>query len=251
MRSILLLFFLIISGYHLIAQTIPSRTGSERMVHDYSEMLTEGQREELDVLANEIRMNQNIECYVILFSKKINKDAWQFAEKVGSEWKLPENRIVIVADLHYASYGFNIGNEVSSTYASWILEKIEHNYLRANFREKKYFEGIKEALNIFSEIKSGKLDPEDLKKENSSTGLLLLLVIIVFFIIIFPVLQYRAMKKSHFSTRPVDFVSSVLLMNNFGTRGKNVFDNFTKGKGVFETKEKGFPAGGAGVTGNW
>ena len=251
MKKIPGLLLLVCFPCFLQAQEIPARMGDETMINDYTGILSAQQKDELEVFVHQARITHGIEGVFILTNDKVKNQASEFAGKVAASWKLSENSVLIFADIHHANYGFHAGKNVSSYFPSWVLEKIKNNHLKSNFRDKKYFEGIKESLSTVVGLKTGNISQDDLRKEEGGNGLLILFLSLPFFIIVFPILQYRAMKKDHFSTRPVDFVSSVLVMNYFGTRGKNSFDNFSKGQGAFTLRDTNRPIGGGGVSGSW
>lgn len=231
------------------------RMPGDKMINDYAGVLNTEEERKLEIKTQQYKVDSSVKVVVVLSKGVIKRKANEYAARLAESWGLGQNTFLIVADIQHVSYGFFVGDNLKETYPKWVLEKIEHNHLRPNFRDGSYFEGLDQTTDIVIGLKSGKLDPVELKKDSSNSISIILILVVLFFFLIFPIWQFRAMKRSHFSSRPIDFVSSVLLMNTFGSRGKNVFDDFSKGKGIFANSvkrqvKKSF-AGGGGIAGSW
>lgn len=222
----------------------------DRMILDEANVLTEQERDDLENKLLKFKNDYQTEVFIVLKNEKVRQDGNEFAASIAKE-KVNTNTLVIFADTYYHIYGFYVPDQLKNKLPEWVIEKIEDNNLKVNFRDKQYYIGLNEAITNIIGVISGKVTEEDLQK-GSSGYIMLLILLVVFFIIIFPIIQFREMKKSHFSSKPVDLVSAVLLVNTFGTRGKNLFDNFSKGKGTFASKApNALLSGGGGAAGCW
>lgn len=250
MAKALCSFAFIIFSFASMAQEPLQRIPGDKRINDYAEVIKSEEEQQLE---NKISKNTSVKFIVLLTEGVVKAEAQNFAASLAESWNLDNNTFLLIHDLKHITYGFYVGSEIRSAYPDWVIEKIEHNHVRPNFRDKNYLQGIQDASDLVFGLKSGAIDPQDLKKDSSNNISIILIAVVLFFFIVFPIWQFLAMKKSHFSTKPVDFFSSVLLMNTFGTRGKNVFDDFSKGKGIFASDQA--PAkvngGGGGIKGSW
>lgn len=255
-RIFLTIFFLCIIFVGL-AQQIPARMPGGRMINDFADVIGPEEEERLETRLQQYKIDSAVSIVIIIADDLVKSHAPEFAVSTAQKWGLEEKSILFVADIRHITYGFFVSSGLRKTYPDWVLEKIEYNHIRPNFREAKYSAGITEAVQIFTGLRSGSIDPIQLKKDSSNNISMVLILVVLFFFLIFPVWQFIAMRRAHFSSRPVDFFSSVLLMNTFGSRGKNVFDDFSKGKGIFASSpDQGTyvswnQTGGGGIRGSW
>lgn len=250
--SFALSFFL--TGLH--AQVVPERMPGDKMINDFAGVISSGDEAKLESKVQQFKVDDSIKILVVLTKDLVKANATNVAASVSNTWGLGDNSILMLADVQQATYGVWVGNNLQEKYSKSVIQKIEHNYLKPNFRDKKYFAGLDEALNTIIGLKTGQVTREDLKKDASSGIIIILILAVLFFFLIFPVLQFISMRKSHFSSKRMDFVSSIILMNSYGTRGKNVFDDFSKGEGRFlrpsiKDQLKDSLKGGGGIAGSW
>lgn len=222
--------------------------GDSTLLFDYSNVLS---REE------QIALNQKLQEYsatmdgnmVVILTKGNNR-----ADSVAlsaSRTLSKSNLVIIAADVSKSSYGFFVSEGLKSTLPEWVIEKVENNHLKQSFKDKKYYEGLNKTTELLSGIVAGQIDKEELRIDKSHSTILLLIGAVIFFLLIFPVLQYFKMKRNNFTSKPMDVVSTVLLSNTYGTRGKNLFDDFSKGKGTFMENSPAPGVGGTGIEGMW
>lgn len=247
------LAFLITS---LHAQVLPERMLGEKMINDFAGVIKNEDEAKLESKVQEFKENFSAKILVVLTKDLVKSNANKAASSVSNAWGLGDNSILILADVNQATYGVYVGDSLKEIYPDWVIQKMEHNYLKPNFRDKKYFAGLDEAINTLIGLKTGEVAPDDLRKDASNGMVLILIFAVLFFFLIFPILQFISMRKSHFSSKRMDFVSTIILMNSFGTRGKNVFDDFSKGEGRFskppiKDQLKDSFKGGGGIAGSW
>lgn len=232
---------------------LPQRV-ENKMVYDLANVLNAGESKKLEAKLQQYKDSAATELLIVITNDLVKETGNDYAQKLSKSWALTDNSILILSDINKVIYGFYIGKEAKAYYPDWALEKIEHKYLRPNFRDKDYFKGLDEATTTFINLKSGLMKPEELKKGSSNVTVLLLLVVFVFLLIAFPIIKFREFRKSHFSTKSADVYSTILLMNNYGPPAKACFDDFRKGLGRFSVKRKVLhhsDLGGGGVSGSW
>jgi uncharacterized membrane protein YgcG len=227
-----------------------------KSVYDLANVLNEDETKKLEAKLQKYKDSTSTEVLILISNDLVMKEGNLYATELSKSWGLSDNSIVILSDINKVVYGFHIGKSLKPHYPDWALEKIEHKYLRSNFRDKDYYKGLDETTTTFINLKSGVMKAEDLKKDSSNVTILLLLVIFVFLLIAFPIIKFRAFRKSHFSTKSADVYSTILLMNNYGPPAKACFDDFRKGMGRFSNvnnKKALLPSGigGGGVSGSW
>ena len=246
--NILLLFFAYAHSRHF-----PERIGDGEMINDYSYLLTSEEQEKLEIKVEQFRIFNGQKIIVALLSDMVTTNPRKYASLLADEWHTQTNTVIIVTDTKKFEYGIYCTRDLDEHYPEWILNKIEHNHLRVNFREKKYFKGLDEAINLIIGLKTGAIKKETLKEESGGGYFIIIFgAVLLFFLIVFPIYQFIQMRNSFFNTKPVDLVSSILLLNTFGFRGKNMFDDFSKGSGKFKKFDKDqLKGGGGGIAGSW
>ncbi|MBX9850681.1 MAG: TPM domain-containing protein [Cytophagaceae bacterium] len=252
MRIFLLnILFFFISTAH--SQHFPERIGEGEMINDYAYLLSAEEEEKLEVKVEQFRISNGEKIIVALLSDVITINPRKYASSLAAEWHAETNTVIIVADVKKFEYAIYRTPDLNEYYPDWIIEKIEHNHIRVNFREKKYFKGLDESINIITGLRTGKIDKASLKQESGGYFIIVFGAVLLFFLVIFPFYQFYQMRNSFFNTKPVDLISSVLLLNKFGMRGKNMFDDFSRGSGKFTLKKfhKDQLKGGGGIGGSW
>lgn len=243
----------------LLALLFPNRNSwgeqiadSSEYIYDKANVLSVEEKSMLQQKLEIYKQEYDIEFVLFLSKGEIKKEADNFAATIAKSRKTKANLIVLTADVSQHTYGFYRNNTLKDKLPEWVIEKIEVQNLKRNFRKKDYFKGLTESTHILTSVIVGDMDINELKKDPSNLWVFLLIGGTIFFLILLPIIQFVRMRNSHLATKPLDFVSGVLLANHFGTRGKNVFDDFANSKGQFsilnELKE---PARASGVTGSW
>jgi uncharacterized protein len=248
-------FIVILFASVAYGKDMPQRV-ENKFVYDLANALKSEDLQKLETKLHKYKDSGAAEFFVVLTNNQVKENGSLFASELAKTWKLSGNSILIFTDLEKVTYGFYVGEKLKSIYPDWALEKIEHKYLRQNFRDKNYYEGLDQATSAFINIKSGAMNIEDLKKDSSNATVILLLVVFVFLLIAFPIIKFRAFRKSHFSTKGTGVYSTLILMNSYGPPAKACYDDFRKGMGRFSnpTIKKDLQQssmGGGGVAGSW
>jgi uncharacterized membrane protein YgcG len=251
MKWILIIIFF--TPNFVVANINGIRITPDHYVYDEASILNEKEKQELNKKLNSIRSSGLKHIYIYLTNEIESQSEDSSLALFFHSLNQVENNILIHVNVREADYDILVTKGLKDRFPEWVVESIEDKSLKANFKSEKYFLGLSDAIENIVGVSNGSINLEDLKKDSSGYPIVVLFLVILFFILIFPILQFFAMKKAHFSTKSIDFVSKILLMNSFGTRGKNVFDSFSRGTGKFNSKDKDEvkQKGGGGTEGLW
>lgn len=164
MKIALFIFLMFIIPFYSVSQDLPARIGEEKMVNDYARALSEESTDELEARLAKLKRNEGLEIIFVIVKNRIQTNAEKYSSDLAKTWNLSPNSLLIVSDIQRNSYGFYVGQNLTETFPKWVNEKIEINYLKPEFSENKYFEGIQSTIETLAGIKSGIISPNDLKK---------------------------------------------------------------------------------------
>jgi uncharacterized membrane protein YgcG len=248
MLTRLSLFFLIIILLHPFYTQ--GKGYESKYVYDYADVLSYSERAHLEDELSHFHKKNKYNVFIVLTRDSLIK-AIDSLPLLNLNAESEYEKVIIFADVNLQKFDLKGSEALMQKFSPSLIEKIKNENLRKNFQSKKYYRGLSDASKSVFGIITGKISEDSKGSDSSSAALLLLILIVVFFIIVFPLIQFISMKKSHFSSKKLDLVSTVLLTNTFGTRGKNMFDDFSSGRGSFASKNNKVNGGGAGVQGVW
>jgi len=251
MKWILIIFFF--TPTIVFANFDGLRITPDHFIYDKASILSDEENQELERKLNTIHLDGANSIYVFI-AKEIQSQSEDsslalFFKSINDAQKA----VIIQINTREADYDLLVTKGLKEKFPDWAIEKIEDQNLKSNFKSGHYFLGLSEAIENIVGISNGSKNLDELKKDSDAYPIIFLFIVIIFFILIFPIVQFFEMKKSHFGSKSLDFVSKILLMNSFGTRGKNVFDSFSRGTGKFNSNHPGQnpQKGGGGSEGLW
>lgn len=221
-----------------------------RLVNDFAGILSSSENKRLEDKLLHYHDTTSTQIAIVSLKSIGNNDIAQYsfdlAEKWGIGQKGRENGLLILVAVEDRKIWIATGYGMEATVTDAATKRIIENYIKPNFRNNQYFEGLDQATSIIMSLAAGEFAADQMKggKEGSGIGPFFLIFIVLFFLVIFPIMRHRAMKKSHFGRKPLDIFTAMLLMGNMGGRRGGGFGDFTGGRG-------GFGGGGGGGFGGF
>jgi uncharacterized protein len=252
MKKRIIFFLLFIAFSSGFAQDLPDRKAP--LVNDFADVLTDKEEALLERKLEAYNQSASATIELVTISRLEYYDVNEYAEMLAKKWRLDKRgvTILLLADIQDRRYGIFKTKEMSTLITDDIAIRIEDKFIKPNFRDELYFDGLDQASNTIMDIVSGRYKPEDLKTDHSGNLFIIIFFLFLFLFIFFPAMQYKSLKKAHIGTKDMSFTTKLILMNSFGAPSKAGYDDFTKSKGKFAGRAYGgFVSGGGGATGTW
>jgi len=254
MKTHVLLFFLLITGFVCFSGEIPERPKPTVMVNDFVQLLTPEEQQKLEHLLNSYRDSTSTEIVLVIQETIDNEDIKAHAELIAKKWGIGgeknENGVIIAYAVKENHIGVVPGYGLKNFVDDHSAYRVRENLLKPKFRKGDYFGGFEDASLAIMKLISGHYEVHDVKSNSNNATISIIVILSVFFIffIILPAWRYRSIKKSHMGGH-MDIMSIFLLMNNLGGTGRS-FGDFKKGKGNFN-HQLSVSSGGGGSSGTW
>lgn len=238
----------------LVAQEYPEPMSPPRLVNDYVNALSEQENQLLEGKLRRYNDTTSSEFTVVIIGSTGGYDIAQYAAELGEKWgvgkKGKDNGLVILVALEDRNIWVSTGYGLEPTLTDANIKRVIETYIKPNFRQEQYFEGLDEATSIFMAMASGefKAVPNNEPAWPSVVGTLLLFL---FFMVGIPYIRYRSMKGNHFGGKKnLDFFTAMMLMSSMG-RGGRGGGGFGGGSGGGFGGFGGGSFGGGGAGGSW
>ncbi|MDQ3394377.1 MAG: TPM domain-containing protein [Bacteroidota bacterium] len=252
----MLAIFFILFGLTSYSQEYPKPMNPPRLVNDYVNLLSDEQFKMLESKLNRYADTTSTQIAIAIISSTQGDDIAMYTTELAQRWgvgkKGNENGILIMVAINDRKVQIATGYGMEPTVTDAAAKRIIENYIKPNFRQEQYFEGLDQATSIIMSLAAGEFEapPGDQPQGSGAGGFILILILL--FLIVFPLLSRRSMKKSHFGSKPVNLFTAMMLMGGMrgGRGGGGGFGGFGGGGGGFGGfGGGGFGGGGAG--GSW
>ena len=224
------------------SRDIPDRPYPPHLVNDFTGILTQQQIDALTVRCNEFANKTSNQVAIVIVPSLYGKTASDVAYKIGNKWgvgqKKFDNGVVLLVKPKecdgngdaYIAVGTGLEPVLTDAFSRRIIEL----RLIPAFKERDYYNGINDALNIIFPVVSGEVSTDEFaygEDESPWAGLLGFLL----FAILFLVISYALNKNDQ--------------NNNFGS-GNRRKEDFTTGY-ILGNILSSLNRGGFGRSGGW
>lgn len=256
MRSVIILCFSVLLSFKGYTQDkFPQLNG---FVTDKTNFLNSSEINSLeaDLRAFEQETSNEIVVYITddLYGYDKSEYAYEVAEKNGIGKNEDDNGVFILIKpktaLNKGEIFIATGYGLEGAIPDAICNQIIDQEILPEFKNGRYFLGIKKGVDVLKQLAKGEINKEQYKASKKKNSKLPLLVIIILFFIIFNL--FRARRARKYSTlNGVPFWTAWSLMSFAGGSSRsNSFSNFSSGSGGFGGFGGG-SFGGGGAGGSW
>jgi len=251
-----LLVLTILFIQNLTAQDeFPQRPEPPRLVNDFAGILSPEQKGALENKLDQFNEKTSTQIAIVTISdlKGYDKADYSFrlAEKWGIGQKGKNNGILILVKPKtetsrgevFIAVGYGLEGVVPDVVAKSAI--IEHEILPA-FRQGDYYSGLDRGTSVLISLTAGEYTADQYMKATGkkSVGIGGIGIIIIILVIVF--LFNRGSNNYHSIGSQPGFWGTLLLMNMFGGRGGDSWDDFSRGSGGFGGGSGGSDFGGFG-----
>ncbi len=242
----------------LKGQNFPDPMDPPRLVNDFIGLLNEQELQYLEHKLEVYRDTTSNEFAIVIIQSTNGDDIGLYSAELGEKWgvgkKGKDNGLLIVVAFDDRKMWISTGYGLEGAIPDAVAKRIIENYMKPNFRNEDYFQGLDEATSILIGLAEGEFEADEIASETSSpgSGIIGLLVMAAFFLLPYYFINKRAAGKHYGTSSPSFFMIMALMMSgrrSGGHRGSS-FNDFTGGGGGFGGfGGGGFGGGGAG--GSW
>lgn len=248
-RNALLVCCLFCAVY--VTAQIPERPYPPRLVNDYTNLLTEAQRNQMEQELVAFDDSTGNQICVVIVNQLHGMDILDMAYQIGESWKVGQeefdNGVVIVIKNKTALSGgeaaIATGYGLESVLTDAVCRRIIEMDMIPYFKEDEYYQGISKALVHIKGLASGEYHQEDIEdlEDGEFIGLIFFIILVIIYIII--------AKKNRHSSGGGSSSSSGIFIGGFPLGGSShgSFGGGSRGFGGFG----GGSFGGGGAKGGW
>jgi uncharacterized protein len=252
MKIIFLIILYLIFKPLAFAQKFPEPMNPPRLVNDFAGLLSSNENRMLENKLRNYYDTTSTQIAIVTVKSIDGADAFSYAHELAEKWGIgkagKDNGLLILVALQEREIRINTGYGLEPTVTDAASKRIIENYIRPNFRQEKYFEGLDQSTSIIMSLAAGEFEADKLRgTEGGNAAPAFLIFLILFFLVIFPMMRHRAVKKAHFGKKPLDFFTAMMLMSAMKGKRGGGFGDFRGGRGGFG----GFGGGGGGGFGGF
>ncbi|CAN5153776.1 hypothetical protein BH23BAC1_BH23BAC1_45170 [soil metagenome] len=261
MKILLLIGIYFFSINMLSAQEFPEPMSPPRLVNDFAGLLTNDQSRMLENKLRNYYDTTSTQIAIVTLQSIDGTDAGMYAPELAERWGIgkagKDNGLLILVAFQEREVRIATGYGLEPTVTDAASKRIIENYIRPNFRRKDYFEGLDQATSIIMSLAAGEFEADQIRGNEGNAAPVFLIFLVLFFLVILPLMRHRAVKKSHFGNKPIDFFTAMMLMNAMKGKRGGGFGDFKGGRGGFGGGGGGFGGfgggsfGGGGAGGSW
>ena len=265
MKRYITILLTLIWAFSLSAQDIPDKPRNEKLVTDFTGVLSQSQQQALEQKLEAFARQTSTQIAVVLVKSLNGYDKADFAQRLAQKWgigqKGKENGILVLIKPKtsdskgqaFIATGYGLEGAVPDAIANRIVE----NEMIPHFRQNDYFGGINQATDVLMSLTKGEFTADQYaqrtKKKDGSPFFGLFFIFILFFVIF-----GRARAARHYSLgHNIPFWLALTMLGSSGNSNSGSFGNFSSGSGSFGGGGGGFGGfgggsfGGGGAGGSW
>lgn len=195
----LLRIILLLTTSNIIFGQFPKPLSPPRLYNNFStlKILSATEEAEIEAILVKFESETSNEIAVIVVDDLNDLEPWEYATEIGEEWGVgkaeEDNGIILLIkptektsrrEVHIA-----VGRGLESVIPDLTCDEIVQNELRPNFKNQAYFEGVKQAVKVLSELSRGEYSHNKYSKKNKkgkfASGIIsvLFILILVFLLI--------------------------------------------------------------------
>ena len=249
LKSIILLV-LILSSATLAQNGIPDRP--ESWVSDSSGVLSASEKEFLNGMLHDLEQRSSNQIFIAIFNKlPQNYYLEDYAVKLYEKWRpgleKQDNGILIVVFIEDRKIRIEVGYGLEDVVTDAQSGVIINQYIKPQFRNGDYFQGLKAALDVLIPAVEGKYQIPVEKQSEKEIPFTIIVIIIILLVLI--IRRFGGNKPAGFGTkRRGRYSSAPYIFGGFGG-GSSGGGSFGGGGGF--SGGFGGLSGGGGASGGW
>ncbi|MBC7451067.1 MAG: TPM domain-containing protein [Cytophagales bacterium] len=241
---------------HCQSVELPSRMPNGKYVNDYATAFSNEEVENLEKICEDFREHTGNELVFLTVNSLDKMSIESYADSIEQHWTKQLDIygywVLVILAPDESKYAIHHGDNVQSELTEEVISKIEANYLRPELKEKNYYEGSVVTSKLLTGIITKDITVEDLKIGYQSTVIAIIIIFLILFIILIPVSQFKTVREDTYGSKPVGFVSAMMIRYGKTFIGRHSFDDFAHSVGQFKVSHPNQSSSGGGAShGKW
>ncbi len=240
-------------AFSLTGQDIPDPMQPPRMVNDFSGLLNNNDREQLEKKLQDFYYETSTQIYIVILDDIAGYDIADFTVQLGEKWgvgtKGKDNGAVILLNPSpdrkhgdaYIATGYGLEGAVPDAIANRIIDfdMIPH------FKEMDYYDGLEAATSTMIDLTRGEYTADEYIKRNEQAGSPIIpIIFFIFFAILFSGIGRARSARQYAMGHNLPFWLALFLASGASRSHSGSFGSFRSGGGGFSGG--GFGGGGFG-----
>ena len=190
----LLSIILLLTTSNIIFGQFPKPLSPPRLYNNFStlKILNATEETEIEAILVKFEAETSNEIAVIVIDDLNDLEPWEYATEIGEEWGVgkaeEDNGIVLLIKptekKSRREVFISVGRGLESVIPDLTCYEIVQNELRPNFKNQAYFEGIKQAVKVLSELSKGEYSHNKYSKKNKKRNFLSGIFSVLFILIL-------------------------------------------------------------------
>ena len=235
-------------------QDLAERPNPPKLVNDFANILDDSEKLTLENKLVTYHRETSTQIAVVtinsLKGNEIGDYSFRLAEKWGIGEKGKDNGVLILVALEDKKMFIATGYGMEGVLPDAIAKRIVENYMKPNFRNNDFYNGIDEATTVIMGLASGEFTADQIVSKKTNLSRLLFPLIIFIFFIVISYSRFRNARGSQIGGSNMNFLTFLLMSSAMGGRGGSGYGNFSSGSGSFGGFGGG-SFGGGGAGGSW
>lgn len=227
----------------------PSRMPNGKYVNDYATAFSNEEILELEQTCKTFREKTGNELVFLTVNSLDKMSVESYADSIEQHWSKQLDIygywVLVILAPDESKYAIHHGPNVQPELTEGVISKIETNYLRPELKDKNYFEGSLITSQLLTGVITKEITESDLKIGYQSTVIAIIIIFLVLFIILIPVSQFKTVREDTYGSKPIGFVSAMMIRYGKTFIGRHSFDDFAHSVGQFKTRADQASGGGA------
>jgi uncharacterized protein len=189
-----LVLFICLS-FSVLAQ-FPSPKSPPRFYNNFSsiQLLTSAEEAQIENQLEKFEAETSNEIAIIVVDDLKGYEPWNYAARIGEEWGVGKEKedngiVLLIKPTKKREVFISVGRGLTGAVPSGITFEIVNNEILPNFKQDNYFQGIKQAIDVLSDLSKGEYNSKQYSKKNKKEigffgGLILVVLIIIIVIVI-------------------------------------------------------------------
>ena len=194
----LLSIILLLATSKIIFGQFPKPLSPPRLYNNFStlKILSDSEEAEIEAILVKFEAETSNEIAVIVVDDLNDLEPWEYATEIGEKWgvgKAEEDNgiILLIKPTEKTSRRevfIAVGRGLESVVPDLTANEIVENELLPNFKNQAYFEGVKQAVKVLSELSKGEYSHNKYSKKNKkgkfASGIVSVLFILILVILL-------------------------------------------------------------------
>ena len=198
-------FFLLLFSALALALPLSELPESKGYANDFAGVLSSGELSDLNFFSQQIEKNTSVEIATVLIDSTDGMPISDYAFGIGNAWRVGKkevfNGVVILIAVEDRKWFIATAKGIEGDLPDVLTSRIANNAFPQNFKQGKYYEGIRMVLEAFRNSLSGNVAEQSIDKRNFDKIAVLVLVLLLFLVgfLIFRIvwLKFKAITSGH------------------------------------------------------